>query len=224
MRRMLDNVILLAVYLIFVISGGLYIRDFLKYRGIDSWPSVSAEILGGGGNVVSFPTQTRYGMNTTTIDSRFVEFRYSVEGKSYRSKNATPDRGGLPLNPFNRPWRAFYKPSSPDIAVLSPVPFQGTGLLVTAIFSGMIGMGYLWFTTATIHRLILLAALSGIAAAAIYLHDANRWAKNEVTGEMKFVMPTWWMVGESIILGLIVAMMMVGILAGITRIGRDRSC
>ncbi len=198
MRRVIDNSILLLVYLAFVISVGLYLHGCLKYRGVDAWPSVSAEIIGGGGNVVSFPTQTRHGMNTATVDSRFVEFRYSVLGKSYRSKSATPDGGGLPLNPLNRPWRAFYKPSSPDVAVLSPDPYQGNGLLIAAV------------------------ALSGIAAALLYFHHTDRWAHVEATGEPKFEMPTWWMVGVSVMIGLIVALLMVAIGVGITRIRRAR--
>lgn len=221
-RRVIDNPILLLVYLTFVISGGLYLHGFLKYRGVDEWPSANAEIVGGGGNLDSFPTQTRYGMSTTTVDSRFVEFRYSVGGTSYRSKTATPDGGGLPLNPLNRPWRAFYKPSSPDVAVLSPIPYQGNGLLIAAVFSGMLVAGYLWFTPPSIHRLRLLAALSGVAAALVYFHHADRWANIEATGKPKFDMPTWWMVGESTIVGLIVALLMVAIGVGITRIRRAR--
>jgi hypothetical protein len=222
MRRVIDNSILLLVYLAFVISVGLYLHGCLKYRGVDAWPSVSAEIIGGGGNVVSFPTQTRHGMNTATVDSRFVEFRYSVLGKSYRSKSATPDGGGLPLNPLNRPWRAFYKPSSPDVAVLSPDPYQGNGLLIAAVFSGMLVAVYLWFTPPSIHRLRLLAALSGIAAALLYFHHTDRWAHVEATGEPKFEMPTWWMVDVSVMIGLIVALLMVAIGVGITRIRRAR--
>lgn len=73
-----------------------------------------------------------------------------------------------------------------------------------------------------IRRFLLLAALSGFATAALYFHHADRWAHIEATGETKFEMPTWWMVGESLILGLIVALLMVAIGAGITRFRRGR--
>jgi hypothetical protein len=220
---MLDNLFALLICMTFVIFGVLYLCGFIKYRGVDSWPSVSAEIVGGGGDVVSIPTQTRYGMNSTTMDSRYVEFRYSVEGKSYRSKTATPDGGGLPFNPLQRPWKAFYKPSSPDVAVLSPIPYQGTGFLIAAVFSGMLVMGYLWFAISEIHRFHLLAAVSGFVMAVLNFHHVDRWAYIEATGEPKFEMSAWWMVCESIIMGLFVALLMVAIRAGITRSRRGRA-
>ncbi len=145
MRWLAKNWILLIIYSTFAISGGLYLRGVTKYRSVDTWPWVGAEILHVGGARDSVPTQTMFGLGSTTIDSRVVEFRYSVEGQSYRSKMATPDGGGLPLNPLGRPWRAFYDPSSPEVAVLAPVPFRGTGFIVTAAFSGVFVALHLWF-------------------------------------------------------------------------------
>jgi uncharacterized membrane protein len=86
----------------------------------------------------------------------------------------------------------------------------------------MLVAGYIWFTPPSIHRLRLLSALSGVAVALVCFHHADRWANIEATGEPKFEMPTWWMVGESTIVGLIVALLMVAIGAGITRIRRAR--
>lgn len=146
MRWLIHNSILILIYATFIVTGILYLQGFMNYRGVDSWPSVDAEIVGSGGRVISVPSQTRYGSRTSTIDSRFVVFRYSVDGQVYTSNKATPDGGGFPLNPMNLPWRAFYKPSSPNIAVLSPIPFQGIGLLVSAIFSGCIVIVHLWLT------------------------------------------------------------------------------
>jgi len=136
---------LILIWVTFGISGTIFVRDFVKYRGVESWPSTGAEIISTGGTIVSHPVQTRYGMGSTTSDSRFVEFEYSVAGRSYRSHMASPDGGGLPINPLNQPWRAFYRPSSPDVAVLMPLPYRGYGYLITAIFSGMIALGSLWF-------------------------------------------------------------------------------
>ena len=146
MRWLINNTILILIYATFIVAGGLYLRGIIIYRGIDSWPSVDAVVLRAGGTMISMPTQTRYGVSSSTIDSRFVEFHYTVEGQLYQSNKATPDGGGLPINPMNQPWRAFYKPFAPDIAVLAPIPFQGTGLLVTAVFSGIIVLAHLWFT------------------------------------------------------------------------------
>lgn len=146
MRWVINNSALLLIYAAFIISGGGYLRGVLKYGSVESWPSVEAEIVDLGGDVISFPTQSRFGFSSTLIDSRFVEFRYSVEGNTYRGTAGTPDGGGLPINPWNQPLRAFYKPSSPEVAVLAPVPFKGTGLLAAAGFSGILVLGHLWFT------------------------------------------------------------------------------
>ena len=44
------------------------------------------------------------------------------------------------------PWRAFYNPDAPEIAVLSPGEFQGTGLfLVANPFSGAMAGIHFWF-------------------------------------------------------------------------------
>ena len=147
MPRMINAVILALIYAVFIIAGGLYLRGWLKHREIDKWPSVDAEIVGGGGSLVSIPGSGRYGgSNSNTMDTRYVEFEYSVDGRTYRSKTATPDGGGLPLYPGDEPWKAFYKPSSPEVAVLSPIPYQGIGFLVTALFMGTIVVVHLWFT------------------------------------------------------------------------------
>jgi len=143
----INHSLLLLIYATFVVSGGCYLKGVLTYKSVESWPSVEAKIVGSGGEEISVSTPTRYDFtSTTTIDSRFVEFVYSVEGKAFRSISATPDGGFLFPNPRNEPLRAFYKPSSPDIAVLTPVPFRGTGLLITAGISGILVVAHLWFT------------------------------------------------------------------------------
>ncbi len=146
MRWLINHAILVLIYATFVVAGSLYLRGFILYRGIDTWPSVDAEVVRAGGTMVSVPMQTRYGARSSTIDARFIEFRYSVDGKVFVGNKATPDAGGWPINPTNRPWRAFYKPGSPDIAVLEPIPFRGTGFLITAVFTGVIVLVHLWFT------------------------------------------------------------------------------
>jgi hypothetical protein len=150
-RRSTKWIVIVAIYATFLVAGGLYLRGWIHYYNIDSWPSVDAEIVGTGGDLVSIPTQNRYGGSSSiTVDNRYVEFRYFVEGHLYTSKTATPDGGGLPINLMNQPWRAFYKPSSPDVAVLDPVHFQGTGPLVVAAFSGIIVLVHLGFMIPTL--------------------------------------------------------------------------
>lgn len=73
-----------------------------------------------------------------SFDSSQVEFEYQVAGRTYRSWTATPDGGGLPFNSEGLPWMAHYKPTRPEIAVLSPQPYQGVSFLVYRIFAGII--------------------------------------------------------------------------------------
>ncbi len=140
-------IVTVVFYVVFIVAGTQYVRGMINYHNIDSWPSVEAEVVGTGGNLVSVPTQSKYGGSSSyRVDTRFVVFRYSVEGRLYTSKTATPDGGGLPMNPMNQPWRAYYNPSSPDVAVLDPANFRGIGSLVAAVFSGIIVLPHLWFT------------------------------------------------------------------------------
>jgi hypothetical protein len=83
-------------------------------------------------------------MGSTTIDTSSVEFEYFVEGHRFISQSASPNGGGLPPQILNESWKAFYNPSSPDIAVLSPIPYMGFGLMAIAGFSGFIVLVHLW--------------------------------------------------------------------------------
>ena len=138
------NPAITLIYATFALSVGLYVRGAIKYKNIESWPSVEAEVIGGGGRVISAPTQNRFGSSFVNIDARFIEFRYSVEGTTYRSTTATPNGGGVPLSPLGGSWRAYYNRSSPHIAVLSPVPFDGTGLIALSGFSGVLIFGHIF--------------------------------------------------------------------------------
>ena len=82
-----------------------------------------------------------------------MKFEYTVAGKSYIGNQAGPDTNGLPGRIDNRgridnsaPWRAFYDPDNPGIAVLDPAEFQGTGLLIVAAFSGAMAAFHFCFT------------------------------------------------------------------------------
>ena len=76
-----------------------------------------------------------------------MKFEYTVAGKSYIGNQAGPDTNGLPGRIDNSaPWRAFYDPDNPGIAVLDPAEFQGTGLLIVAAFSGAMAAFHFWLT------------------------------------------------------------------------------
>ncbi|MCB1231288.1 MAG: DUF3592 domain-containing protein [Verrucomicrobiae bacterium] len=127
---------------------GLAVSYFVKkarFAGIESWPSVEAEIVASGNDILTFPIEGPWVAKSTSFDAGFVEFRYTVEEKSLVGRTATPDGGGLPYNPERKPWRAYYKPSDPGTAVLVPTPYQGTELLVWVVFSGVLAGAYLWF-------------------------------------------------------------------------------
>jgi len=144
MRWLFKNEALLMLVILLVpfsVTLGLYVRGVLKYRDIESWPSVEARIIRSGGTKTSVLFNTRTGTRTQIIDSTFVEFEYSVDGEFFRSNRATPDGGDLLPKPWSEPWRAYYKPSSPEVAVLNPVPYQGNGLLFASVF-----LGILWVT------------------------------------------------------------------------------
>jgi hypothetical protein len=140
MRNLIRKSIVFLLYMVFIVTGCICLRQHLRYVGIDSWPSVNAEIVGSGGGMHTIPTHGRYGMSSTTIDSQFVEFQYSVGGKVYTTKVSE----GLPPRAIGEPWRAYYKPSSPDIALLSRSPHRSAGLIVVATFSGIFVLVHAW--------------------------------------------------------------------------------
>lgn len=63
-----------------------------------------------------------------------------------------------------------------------------------------------------------ITAFLGTAAGVLHFLMADRWAKVEATRELKFEMPPWWMIGESIIIGVFVILLIGGVSAGIRRI------
>lgn len=68
-----------------------------------------------------------------------------------------------------------------------------------------------------------IAALVGTVAGVVHFLIGDRWAKIEANGEPKFEMPIWWMLGESIILGLILALLVGGIGVVVSRICCDKA-
>lgn len=137
MRWIRSSLGLILIYGTCIVSSTYWTGQWVRFRGVENWPAVDARIKDQGS--VSIPYQYEYkdGHHRGAIDASFVTFDYTVAGRTYVSKLATPDGGGLPMNPFNTPWKAFYKPESPATAVLAPVPYQGTGWLLTALISAI---------------------------------------------------------------------------------------
>lgn len=137
---------ILGIYATFVICLTFYIHRSITFQDVESWPWVPALIVDAGGELASVPFYSRSGSNMTTIDTRFVEFTYSVNGKLFRGNRVSPDGRGFPANPSAPGSRAYYKPSAPEIAVLIPTPFEGTGLLFAIVLLGLLIITHLWFT------------------------------------------------------------------------------
>lgn len=129
---------MIAIYAVFFVSFGLSVRNRIRYFDVANWPSVPAENVVERGSTYSYPLETKHGHSSTTVDGRFVEYDYWVDSVKYHGQRVSPDGGGLPYKPGNRPWLAYYKASAPAISVLNPVPYQGLGWLVTSVFSGIL--------------------------------------------------------------------------------------
>lgn len=130
-----------GIYATCLVSGGWWLSQAWKFRGVEDWPSVEARIIDAGGGESRVPVQTHQGSRSWSFDGRYVAFEYEVQGRLYLSDLATPDGGGKPANPiFGGPpqRRAYYKPESPEVAVLVPTPYEGTGWLYAACFTGIL--------------------------------------------------------------------------------------
>lgn len=146
MRWLRTHFMLVLIYGTCLTAGTQWVRQWIRFRGVQDWPSVAARIVNQGSTSIPYQIEDRHGSRTGRTDASFVAFEYSVNGNTYSSNLATPDGGGLPFNPFGEPWRAFYKPGSPHLAVLLPSPYQGTGWLLTTLVSGMLVGIHLFFT------------------------------------------------------------------------------
>ena len=154
MKRIIKKILnhwgaIFLVYATFIFSLTIYVSNRIHYRDISDWPSVPVQNLHTGGETRRVTIETVAGGYPWSIDYRYVEFDYTVNGVAFHSRKASPDGGGLPPIIFSRQpleWRAFYNPKNPKIAVLNPVPYQGVRALITMLFSGLIVALHLLFT------------------------------------------------------------------------------
>jgi hypothetical protein len=146
MRCIRSNLILILIYATFVVAGACDLFQRILFHDVENWPSVSARILNSGGGHVEVRSEWWTGPRTGSVDTSYVEFEYSVDGQIFRSERGTPNGGGLPHNMFNEPWKAFYKPASPEVAVLAPIPYRAGGWLLATLVSGLVVITHLWFS------------------------------------------------------------------------------
>lgn len=138
MRWFRTSILLILIYGIGFSTGGYWILQRVKFSGVEDWPWVEARITDGGSSVISYQHETRQGHQRGSVPVSHVKFTYTVDGRGYQGDLATPDGGGLPDNPFHEPWKAYYKPGSPEIAVLCPVSYRGTGWLLASLVTAVL--------------------------------------------------------------------------------------
>jgi hypothetical protein len=142
-------------YGMLLLSLSYWVRETVKFHGVKSWPKVPATILEHGSGGVTYRMETRTGTQIGHRAASWVKFSYSVEGTTYQSDLGSPNGGGVPVRfhflgeepegPWHESWEAYYDPDHPEVAVLSPVPYDGTGWLVVAFASGSVALVHAFF-------------------------------------------------------------------------------
>jgi len=138
MRWLRSNSGWLILYGIFFVSAGNYACRAIRYSGVETWPSVEARNLSQTGTMDRYSFPARYGQSLSVErDGRVLNFDYTVDGRTYSGHRFSPDEGGAPDGWQTVGWRAFYKPSAPERAVLHPAPFVGIGWFLFGTISGL---------------------------------------------------------------------------------------
>jgi hypothetical protein len=137
------NFFLLVIYGTFPIAAAIYVRGRITYEGVEQWPSVEATAVRETGSLLSGPNGGSKG-GPSTIDSRSARFEYTVNGRTFTGDHFSPDGGGVQGPGPEDSWRAYYNPSSPEIAVLNPVPYKGYGAFAAAIVTGIMAGAHLY--------------------------------------------------------------------------------
>ena len=151
MRLLRNHFMLVLIYGTFVVAGAYWVAQWVRFRGVQDWPSVDARIMEHGSTSVPYRYDYWDGTHSGTAHFPHVTFDYTVAGQTYESDLATPDGGGLPSNPpltivdqsgqrhsASHKWKASYKPTSPGTAVLVPTPYEGLAWLYTMLVCGIL--------------------------------------------------------------------------------------
>ena len=137
-------VLVIVCAAIAIVCGSSWGFKKFRYQGIKQWPSVPAEINTLYSTSGTIPIETRTGHSQANTTLNVVRYTYRVNGSAYQGDRASPDGDVPPVCAFSvngRPqtapeFRAFYKPDQPEVSVLFPTPYQGNGLLLTALVAG----------------------------------------------------------------------------------------
>lgn len=132
-------------YAVCFLSLGYWFVQKEKFQGVEEWPKVKARIIDHGDVTVPYRRESRYGTQTGATSASYILFEYVVDGRVYQSERGSPNGGEVPTRfalgekpnlPWNESWDAYYKPGEPELAVLSPVPYQGDVWVLIFLFSG----------------------------------------------------------------------------------------
>lgn len=155
LRKLEGLVTLRLFYALFFLSGGYWLWQTAKFHGVEEWPQVEAKILDHKDQSLPFIRAWYTGDQVGSVDASSVIFAYVVKRQVYESRLATPDGGGLPGRYGDEPWKAFYKPGSPDLAVLSRVPYRGNLLMAVATTCALpVGVHFYFWLVEVIGRFI----------------------------------------------------------------------
>lgn len=138
-----------VVWTAFLVMAFDCVGKHLKYRGVETWPSVEAALLDAwsGTHTVSTVSYGKSGQSGgTSVEFGGVHFQYTVNGVRYDGHTATPDGHRLPSKKPFEPWRAYYDPESPGTAVLGPYPYHGGFLPMVLCVTGAFLAMHLYFT------------------------------------------------------------------------------
>lgn len=136
--------LLMGIYLAFFLSAALYFYRRSVYADVKSWPSVEAFNVRETSFSQWIGTPGFRSGRQVSMDS--VRFEYRVGGESFLGRRASANGGGLPSLMPGESRRAYYRPESPEIAVLSQREFDGEDYWLAMFASGMLVAGHLWFS------------------------------------------------------------------------------
>jgi hypothetical protein len=144
LRRLNSFIGIRLFYVVFLASLGFWLYQWNLFREVESWPWVEAKLVDSASEYLPFRLETRTGSRVSGVLLEAVEFGYVVDGIPYQGDLGTPDGGGVkhsievtPDFQLKRELRAYYKPDQPELAVLSPEPYAGLGLLAIATTVGI---------------------------------------------------------------------------------------
>lgn len=131
--------VVITAYLFVAVTLGIFLRQRALYREVEQWPSVPAHAVRDM-PVSRFPSLASNDPGFATP----VHYVYTVNGEAHPRCRATPDSDSGNRY-FGENPRAYYHPQHPETAVLFPIPYQGTGLMIALTCGAVVVAGHAGF-------------------------------------------------------------------------------